>query len=91
MTGVVGWLFRDRRTGRITIAQWPNVPLGLWIAALAALRLADPTGGARTALGLVATGALAWWALDEIGRGVNPWRRFLGAAVLAGQVAHWLG
>jgi hypothetical protein len=25
-----------------------------------------------------------WWAVDEIVRGVNPWRRFLGAAVLVG-------
>jgi hypothetical protein len=24
-----------------------------------------------------------WWAVDEIVRGVNPWRRILGAVVLA--------
>jgi len=27
--------------------------------------------------------ALAWWAVDEVVRGVNPWRRCLGAGVLA--------
>jgi hypothetical protein len=31
----------------------------------------------------VAGVALAVWAVDEIVRGVNPWRRILGAAVLA--------
>jgi hypothetical protein len=28
--------------------------------------------------------ALGWWAVDEVLRGVNPWRRLLGTAVLAG-------
>ncbi len=27
---------------------------------------------------------LIWWAGDELLRGVNPWRRCLGAAVLIG-------
>jgi len=31
----------------------------------------------------IAALALGWWAADEIGRGVNPWRRLLGAAGLA--------
>jgi hypothetical protein len=31
---------------------------------------------------VVATGSLIVWALDEVVRGVNPWRRFLGVAVL---------
>jgi hypothetical protein len=30
----------------------------------------------------VATGAIVVWALDEVIRGVNPWRRLLGAVVL---------
>jgi hypothetical protein len=41
-------------------------------------------------LQLVAALALGWWALDEIGRGVNPWRRLLGAVVLGGLVASLL-
>ena len=32
--------------------------------------------------------SLAIWALDEVGRGVNPWRRCLGASVLLAQ-AYW--
>jgi hypothetical protein len=29
--------------------------------------------------------------VDELIRGVNPWPRLLGGAVLAGQVLKWLG
>jgi hypothetical protein len=36
---------------------------------------------------VVAECALAVWALDEIFRGVNPFRRMLGGVVLAGLVA----
>ena len=83
---MIDWLFRSRETGRITIAQMPNLPLWIFIVAAALRAVFDPTGGARTALDVVATGALVWWAVDEIARGVNPWRRILGAVVLAGQV-----
>ncbi|MGA7385701.1 MAG: hypothetical protein WBW81_13720 [Methylocella sp.] len=31
---------------------------------------------------VIASGSLIVWALDEAVRGVNPWRRFLGVAVL---------
>jgi hypothetical protein len=33
---------------------------------------------------------LVWWAVDELIRGVNPWRRFLGGAVLAGQILRYV-
>jgi hypothetical protein len=83
---MIDWLFRNRQTGKITIAQWPNLPLWLFIVAGGLRSLLDPSGGVRTALGVIATVGLVWWALDEIVRGVNPWRRFLGTAVLAGQL-----
>jgi hypothetical protein len=35
---------------------------------------------------VVATGSLIVWALDEVVRG-NPWRRFLGVAVLIYEVS----
>jgi len=80
------WFFRSRRTGRITIAQFPNVPLGLFLAASVLRRLLQPSGGLDTGLRVVATGGLIWWAADEVIRGVNPWRRLLGGAVLAVQI-----
>jgi hypothetical protein len=83
---VIDWLFRDRHTGRITIVQAPNLALWLFIAAAVLRSLLDPSGGLRTALDVLATAALVWWAVDEVVRGVNPWRRLLGGAVLAGQV-----
>jgi hypothetical protein len=43
---------------------------------------AEPTGTPRTLLDVVVAVSLGWWAVDEIIRGVNPWRRFLGAAGL---------
>lgn len=82
---MIDWLFRNRHTGRITIVQLPNVPLGLFVVASGLRWLLDPSGGLRTALGVLATAGLLWWALDEVVRGVNPWRRILGGAVLAGQ------
>lgn len=86
----IDWAFRDRTTGEIIIAQRPNPPLWLFLALTALAWLADAlvaspsavVGWLRTAAHL----ALAWWAVDEILRGVNPWRRFLGVAALL-----WLG
>lgn len=83
----IDWLFRNRETGRITIAQWPNPSIGIFIAATVARRLLDPAGTIGVAIAVVGTVALVWWALDEVIRGVNPWRRILGAVVLIGTVA----
>ena len=83
---MVDWALRDRRTGRIVVAQWPNAALVVWIVASATRALLDPAGRWRTAVDVVAALALTWWSLDEIVRGVNPWRRLLGAIVLTGLV-----
>lgn len=82
------WLFEDRSTGRIVIGQWPNVAMWIVLAALAA-GFVTPEGRAKTGIKVVLFVALAFWALDEITRGVNPFRRIGGAAVLAGMIA-WL-
>src|SRR5207244_490573 len=41
---VIDWLFRNRETGRITIAQFPNAALGVFLAASLLRRLLDPGG-----------------------------------------------
>lgn len=87
---VVDWFLRDRRTGRIVIAQWPNAALVAWLVVSTARMSLDLDGGWDVASRVLATLALAWWAVDEIGRGVNPWRRTLGAVVLAALVASLL-
>src|SRR5688572_13531562 len=86
VVGVVDWALRDRRTGRIVVAQWPNTALIMWMAATVVRALFDPDGAWGLALRVVATVALSWWAADEVVRGVNPWRRLLGAVVFAGLV-----
>jgi hypothetical protein len=79
----VDWLFRSRETGRITIAQVPNPPLLLFAGFRIAQALVSPHGPVHDVLRWSAIAALAWWAVDELLRGVNPFRRILGAAALA--------
>jgi len=79
---MIDWIFRNRRTGGVTIVQRPNVPLAVFLVATVVRWIIQPSGGAATALSVVATGALAVWAIDEVIRGVNPWRRMLGGGML---------
>ena len=77
------WFFRDRRSGEIVIAQWPNLPLWLFgITALVAMLTSGSSVGFWT--DIASRLFLTWWARDELLRGVNPFRRSLGAAVLIG-------
>ncbi|HEY5108790.1 MAG TPA: hypothetical protein VII96_04195 [Acidimicrobiales bacterium] len=80
---MVSWLFRNRSTGRITVAQRPNLSLILFAVLATARWMLAPAGAAGTALDVAAGTALAWWSIDELARGVNPFRRTLGAVVLA--------
>jgi hypothetical protein len=84
------WMFRDRATGRLVIAQRPNVPLAVWLACVAIGWLVHPAGRGSTVLHTLATVALVIWAGDEVARGVNPWRRILGAGVLAALMLGWV-
>jgi hypothetical protein len=80
VTAFVDWLFRDRTTGKIVIGQFPNIPLFVWLVATG---LSVVTSGTlQTILGYVAIVALLVWAGDELLRGVNPFRKLLGAGVL---------
>jgi len=80
---MIDWLFRNRRTGERTIAQFPNVPLSVFLVAVVVRWVAHPSGTAGTVVDVVAAVALITWAVDEVVRGVNPWRRMLGGGVLA--------
>ena len=83
----IEWMFRNRQTGEITIGQTPNIPLVVFAVAWVLSRIWDPGGSVGTGLDVVAFAALAIWAGDELIRGVNPFRRLLGAVVLGGLVA----
>ena len=77
------WTFRSRETGRITIGQSPN----RWQKIFQATTLVGtllPRSRFRTAAGTVAVGALAVWGVEELVRGVNPFRRIAGLVALGG-------
>ncbi len=82
----VDWCFRNRQTGEITVGQPPNAPVVICVIAFGSRWLFHPPGMLSTALGAIGTGAAVFWAGDELLRGVNPWRRVIGAAVLGGVV-----
>ncbi|MEO6469661.1 MAG: hypothetical protein ABIP21_11215 [Acidimicrobiia bacterium] len=83
----VDWWFRDRHTGKIVIAQFPNVPLWIFLAAAGVGPFFSSDSKPSTAITWIGAGGLAWWALDEVIRGVNPWRRVLGIAGCAFVIA----
>lgn len=85
-TNPLDWVFRNRQTGRVTVAQWPNAPLLLFLVAAALRAVVHPGGIAGEILSAVAAVALITWAVIELVRGVNPFRRLLGGVVLAGQL-----
>lgn len=86
----VDWCFRSRTTGDIVIGQFPNLSLGVFLVATIVRWIAGPDGNVARYAGWTATAALLIWAIDEIIRGVNPWRRALGAGVVIAQVVGFL-
>ena len=85
--GFLLWFFRNRETGAITIAQWPNIVLWIVIAAGILLWIWPSAGKFSLMLTVVFKGGLLVWAADETLRGVNPWRRCLGTATAAYVIA----
>src|SRR5947209_13909744 len=82
--------FRDPKTGKIVVAQMPNTPLWLFLAATATRAVLQPKGATGTGVSIVAGVSLAIWAILEIVRGDSAFRRVLGAAVLVGAVLSYL-
>jgi len=81
----LGWWVRDEN-GRVTLAQWPNPAMAVWLVTVV-VGWTGVLGADRSAtLADVGRGALIVWALDELVRGASPFRRLLGAVVLAGQL-----
>ena len=81
------WMFRSRETGKVVVIQAPNIALGIFFVAAAVRRFAGLEGTAKTAIEVVAFVSIMWWAIDEILRGVNPFRRMLGGVVATVTVA----
>ena len=79
------WWFRSS-DGRLTLWQPPNPALSVWIVAVV-LGMFDLSSAHTAAVEGVRHGALLVWALDEVVRGMSPFRRTLGAVILVGQLA----
>jgi len=79
------WWFRSA-DGRLTLWQLPNPALCVWLVTLLLGRL-DLSTADRAAVEGIRRGAILVWALDEVVRGASPFRRVLGAVVLAAQLA----
>jgi hypothetical protein len=78
------WWFRAP-DGRLTLWQPPNAALCVWLLTLVLGRLDLSPAHLATVDG-IRHGALLVWALDEVVRGSSPFRRVLGAVVLAAQL-----
>ncbi len=79
----IDWLFRDEATGKLVIAQVPNLPLAVFLVATGVRMALQPTGTAGAVVSVVGAVSLTWWAVLEIARGDSRFRRLLGAVVLA--------
>lgn len=72
------WRNKD---GKVVIMEWPNIPLIGWAAANF-VSLVSPTRGLSKFTWWIGFVFLVVWALLEIVRGVNYFRRGLGVVVL---------
>lgn len=78
-------MFRDRTSGKIVLFQKPNALLWLFLLAAAfryGLTFFDASNQLQRISRFVMFGFLGLWAVDELLRGVNPFRRLLGAGIL---------
>jgi hypothetical protein len=72
----------EARNGRSHIAQAPNLVLWVVIAAGVLHWILPSSGNMSVVITIVFKCGLLVWAVDELLRGVNPWRHCLGVAVL---------
>jgi len=91
MRTALRWCLESRRSGAITVVQFPNAALWAFLAASVALLVLPARGGLHRALVIGRDAALLVWSADEIVRGVNPFRRLLGAVVGAFTVVGIVG
>ncbi len=80
LRAILDWYFRDPRSGRVVLGQRPNLPIILWGATLVARQLAEDGSDVERLLDWTSLAFLGWWAIDELVRGVDPFRRTLGLA-----------
>jgi len=80
LRAILDWYFRDPRTGKVVVGQRPNLPIILWVVTVVARQLAEDGSDVERLLDWSSLVFLGWWAIDELVRGVDPFRRTLGLA-----------
>ena len=75
-------MLRDLRIRGYTVGQFPNPPLWIALAALLMTWLTDEASTVNDVAHAVLYVALTIWAYEEAARGVNGFRRALGAVAL---------
>ena len=78
--------FQNPDTGKLAVVQMPNIPLAIFLVAVAARLVFKPHGAVGVGVSIIAGVGLVVWALAEIVRGDSPFRRVLGGVVLVGYV-----
>ncbi len=78
------WWFRSS-DGRLTLWQLPNPALCVWLVTIV-LGWFELSAAHAIAVDGIRHGALLVWAVDEVVRGASPFRRTLGAVILAAQL-----
>ena len=80
LRAILDWYFRDPRTGKVVVGQRPNLPIILWVVTVVARQLAEDGSDIERLLDWSSLAFLGWWAIDELVRGADPFRRTLGLA-----------
>jgi len=73
-------VWRDRH-GHVVVFQMPNIWLIAWVI-LTLISLLSPSHNTANLFWWLSTGVLVIWALLEVFRGVNYFRRGLGLVIL---------
>lgn len=81
MTGTAKRFFQDEN-GRYVVMQWPNGPAYLSMASAVLARISRGTGSHQL-FEYTTFGAMFLWSYLEITQGESPFRRVLGAGVMA--------
>lgn len=91
LAAALDWFLRDPRTGRVVVAQLPNAPILLFVASVIGRWFVEDGSTLDVLLAWAGTITLGWWAIDEIARGLSPFRRVLGVLGVAVVVVGVLG
>jgi hypothetical protein len=70
----------------VVVAQRPNLPLWVFLAATAVRIVLHPHGTVADVVSVVGAVALAVWAVLEMAKGESPFRRVLGGVVLVAMI-----